>query len=100
MRLARTELSIRRDAAGYDALAWALHAAGRDPEARPYSDRALAVSAVDPRFEWHAAAIAAGLGDRSRATALLTDLLHRTSQFDPLQSRRAASLLRALEMGR
>lgn len=97
VRLARAELTTRRDAAGYDTLAWALHAAGRDSEARVYSDRARAVSATDPRFEWHAAAIAAGLGDRSRAIALLTDVLHRSPRFDPLQSRRAASLLHTLE---
>jgi tetratricopeptide (TPR) repeat protein len=100
VRLAQAELSTRRDAAGYDALAWALHAGGRDREARLASDHALSVSAVDPRFEWHAAAIAAGLGDRARAVALLTDVLHRTPRFDPLQSRRAASLLRSLETGR
>jgi hypothetical protein len=100
VRLAQAELSTRRDAAGYDALAWALHAVGRDREARLASDHALSVSAVDPRFEWHAAAIAAGLGDRARAVALLTEVLHRTPRFDPLQSRRAAALLRLLETGR
>ena len=100
VRLARAELSTRRDAAGYDALAWALHAAGRDREARGYSDRALAISAADPRFAWHAAAIAAGLGDRSRAITLLSAVLQRTPHFDPLPSRRAATLLRGLEAGR
>jgi hypothetical protein len=94
--MGRAELAGRQDAAGYDALAWALHAAGRDAQAGPYSDRALAVSPVDPRFMWHAASIAAARGDTARATALLRDLLHRSPHFDPLQSRRASALLASL----
>lgn len=96
VRMARAELVTRHDAAGYDALAWALHAAGQDAQARGYSDHALSISAVDPRFEWHAAAIAVALGDKARARMLLTDVLHRTPVFDPLQSRHAAALLASL----
>jgi len=90
----------RKDAAGYDTLAWALHAAGRDAEARMYSDRALAISKVDPRFEWHAAAIAAGLGQRARSVTLLAHLLGQSPRFDPLQARRAAALLQKLRSAR
>ena len=100
VRMASAELAVRQDGAGYDALGWALHAAGRDRAAKAYSDRALAINGQDPRFEWHAAAIAAGLGQRSRAVALLTDLLHRSAHFDPLQSRRAAALLASLRGAR
>lgn len=100
VRMARAELAIRHDAAGYDALAWALHVAGRDGEARGYSDRALAITAVDPRFEWHAAAIAAAMGRHDRAVGLLTDLLHRSPRFDPLQAMRAAALLATLRTTR
>ena len=100
VRMARAELATRKDAAGYDALAWALHAAGRDGEARLYSDRALAVSTVDPRFEWHAAAIAAALGQRARSVTLLAHLLAQSPRFDPLQARRAAALLQKLRSAR
>jgi len=100
VRMSRAELTVRRDAAGYDALAWALHAAGRDDEARSYSDRALGVSPVDPRFEWHAAAISAALGQRARAVELLTGLLQRSPYFDPLQGTRAAALLATLRDAR
>ena len=96
VRMARAELATRKDAAGFDALGWALHAAGRDREARACSDRALAVSSVDPRFRWHAAAIAAALGQRDRAVALLTQLLAQSPHFDPLQSRHALALLNSL----
>lgn len=96
VRMARAELLTRHDAAGYDALAWALHAAGRDAEARGYSDHALSISSADPRFQWHAAAIAASLGERTRAITLLTRLLAQSPRFDPLQSRRAAALLHRL----
>ena len=96
VKMARAELVSRRDAAGYDTLAWALHAAGRNAEARRWSDNALSISGVDPRFEWHAAAIAAALGERTRAVTLLTRLLAQSPHFDPLQSRRAAALLHHL----
>lgn len=94
--MARAELQVRKDAAGYDALGWALHAAGRDRDAQVCADRALGINGQDPRFAWHAAAIAAALGQRERAVALLTDLLRRSPHFDPLQSRRAVSLLDSL----
>ena len=100
VRMAQAELMVRKDAAGYDALAWALHAAGRDRAARAYSDHALAVSPVDPRFEWHAAAIAAALAQRTRAITLLTGLLAQSPRFDPLQSRRAVALLSSLRPAR
>src|SRR4051812_40326123 len=81
VRMAQAELIVRQDAAGYDALAWALHAAGRDRAARVQSDRALAVNSADPRFQWHAAAIAVALGQRARAITLLTDLSAQSPRF-------------------
>src|SRR6266545_3133699 len=54
----REELKSRRDVYGYDLLAWALHQAGRDAEAREPMARALALGTRDPQLLRHAAAIA------------------------------------------
>jgi predicted Zn-dependent protease len=57
----RAELRTRRDVYGYDLLAWALHRAHRDGEARVAMDRALVLGTDDPQLREHAAAIAAVL---------------------------------------
>lgn len=58
----QAELATRRDVYGYDLLAWALHKAHRDPEARVAMARALALGTDDPQLRAHAAAIDASLG--------------------------------------
>jgi len=61
--LARVQADIRtrRDVYGFDLLAWALHMAHRDAEARRAMDHALELGTVDPQLRRHAAAIAAAL---------------------------------------
>ena len=51
------ELKTRNDVYGYDLLAWALHKAGRDPEARVAMRRALAWGTLDPQLVRHATEI-------------------------------------------
>jgi tetratricopeptide (TPR) repeat protein len=58
----RAELATRRDVYGYDLLAWALHRAHRDPEARQAMNRALALGTDDPQLRAHRAAIDSALG--------------------------------------
>lgn len=55
------ELRTRQDIYGFDLLAWALHKAHRDAEARLAMDRALSLGTVDPQLRQHAAAIHAAL---------------------------------------
>jgi tetratricopeptide (TPR) repeat protein len=57
------ELRTRRDVYGFDLLAWALHKAHRDHEAKHAMDRALELGTVDPQLRRHAGAIAAALGE-------------------------------------
>lgn len=57
----RAELRTRRDVYGYDLLAWALHRAHRDGEARAAMACALALGTDDPQLREHAAVIAAAL---------------------------------------
>ena len=59
----RAELATRTDVYGYDLLAWALHRAHRDGEARAAMTRALALGTEDPQLRAHAAAIAQGLDE-------------------------------------
>ncbi|MBW3659035.1 MAG: tetratricopeptide repeat protein [Actinobacteria bacterium] len=61
-----------------DALAWALHRAGRSDEAGPIVERALRLDTADPLLRFHAAAVTAA-GDEDRARALLTSAL----ELDP-----------------
>lgn len=58
------ELHTRQDIYGYDALAWALHASGRDPEAREAMSHALALGTQDAMLFYHAAVIDRALGKR------------------------------------
>jgi hypothetical protein len=55
------ELRTRTDIYGYDVVAWALHAKGRDREAREMMAHALALGTQDPLLATHAAAIDAAL---------------------------------------
>ena len=64
------ELRTRRDIYGYDLLAWALHAQGRDAEAKTAMARALAQSTRDAQLFYHAAVIERALGNGREASQL------------------------------
>jgi tetratricopeptide (TPR) repeat protein len=57
LRLASDELKTRADVFTLDALAWALHAAGKATEAQAMMWRALAEGTQDARLQFHAAVI-------------------------------------------
>ncbi len=58
LRLAQTELDARADVFTYDALAWALQAAGKTTEAEEAMKKALAENTKDARLFFHAGVIA------------------------------------------
>ncbi len=62
------ELRTRRDIYGYDLLAWALHAQGRDVEAKAAMTHALAQGTRDAQLFYHAAVIERALGDETAAS--------------------------------
>ena len=96
VRMARAELAVRKDAAGYDALAWALQADGQHTAALAASRTALSWGIPDPRFLLHAGFAAAGAGDRAAAVAYLRRGLAISPHVDPLLAPRARRLLAAL----
>ena len=60
--LATSELVARKDVYGYDALAWALHAAGRDADALANARLALVTGTQDARLLIHAGLIELATG--------------------------------------
>ena len=94
--LAQQELTVRKDAYGYDAVAWALLANGQASEADTAIRQAMAFGTVDPLFEYHAGLIAQALGQTDRARELLTSALGATGAIDPLATSRAQAALASL----
>lgn len=86
--LAKTqeELKTRQDIYGYDALAWALHASGRDRAARDAMSHALALGTQDAMLFYHAAMIDHALGRREVAALEL----ERAHTLNPYLAIRAA----------
>ncbi|MEO6182895.1 MAG: tetratricopeptide repeat protein [Verrucomicrobiota bacterium] len=67
LKLVERELTERADIFTHDALAWALHAAGKFSEARTQSDLALSEGTEDARLFFHAAVIAQAVGNAKNA---------------------------------
>jgi tetratricopeptide (TPR) repeat protein len=79
LRVATLEFERRRDVYTLDAYAWALHASGKNEEARKRIETALAVGVRDPKLLFHAGAIAAALGDEESARRRLREALEMAS---------------------
>lgn len=97
LRLAQAEIAVRRDAYGYDALAWALLANGRATDADAAIRQAMAFGTADPLFAYHAGLIARSLDQPDRARSLLAAALAPAGALDPLATSRARAALQALE---
>jgi tetratricopeptide (TPR) repeat protein len=96
LRLAAAELTVRRDAYGYDAYAWALLANGRAAEADAALRQARAFGTVDPLLDYHAGLIAQALGRNDEARSLLQAALAHPGALDPLAAARAQAALQSL----
>jgi len=90
------ELESRRDIYGYDLLAWALHASGRNDEARAPMARALALGTQDAMLYYHAGMIALATGDTAAARSRLRHALAINSWWHPTQPARARAVLDSL----
>jgi tetratricopeptide (TPR) repeat protein len=96
LSLAESELQVRRDIYGYDALAWALLANGRPMDAAVAMEEALSLGTRDARMLYHAGMIAAAQGETDRARTMLGDAIALDSTFDPVAIARARETLTRL----
>ncbi|MGW7819301.1 tetratricopeptide repeat protein [Streptomyces puniciscabiei] len=94
LRAARAEWARRHTVHTADALAWALHANGRDAEALPYARRATATGYRNAAFLYHRGMIELATGHRAAGRASLTSALRLNPGFSPLG---AAAARKALE---
>jgi tetratricopeptide (TPR) repeat protein len=93
---ARAEWARRHSIHVADALAWALHAAGRDRAAAPFAARSLALGTRNALFLYHAGMIRLGLGERDAARRLLERALEVNPHFSIRYSAQARATVRSL----
>ncbi|HEV7826858.1 MAG TPA: tetratricopeptide repeat protein [Mycobacteriales bacterium] len=93
---ARKTYALRRGVFAEDALAWALHAAGRDAEALPHARAAQRLGTHSAPLRYHLGMISRALGDRAGARRDLTAALELNPHFSVLQAPVARRALREL----
>ncbi len=94
--LAQAEWNRRQSIFSADALAWALHAAGRDAEALPLIEKAGELGRRDATVDYHRGMIMAGLGRTAEAMAALDEALATNPHFSPLHASIARQTLDTL----
>ena len=90
---AEEEIATRRDPYGYDVLAWALHANGRDDDARAAMRAALRFGTVDANMLFHAGVIERALGNANAARQFLARSLRVNPQFHSAHPSTARAML-------
>ncbi len=93
---AEAEFARRQNVDAHDALAWALHSAGRDAEALQHARAATALGGRNALFLYHRGAIEAELGMDDEARRTLAEALETNPYFSPLHAPRAEELLESL----
>lgn len=91
------EIETRKDIYGYDLLAWALHKAGRNDEARIAMNEARRLGTRDAMLFYHAGIIERSLGDVRRARYFLSEALKVNPSFHPTHPRHARAVLDSLD---
>ena len=90
---ARREYRRRASVHTEDAMAWALHAAGRDRSALPHARAAERLSTTNATFAYHRGVIEHSLGMRSAARASLQRALRTNPYFSPAGAAEARRIL-------
>lgn len=93
---AEAEFAQRQNVDAHDALAWALHSAGRDAEALEHAWAATALGGRNALFLYHRGVIEAALGRTDEARRSLSAALETNPHFSHLHAPRAAELLDSL----
>ena len=87
LRLAEAEWKKRHNIQVADALAWSLHAAGRDKEALTFAERAAGTGYRNASFLYHRGMIELALGDTETARQTLVSALKLDPAFSPTQAK-------------
>jgi tetratricopeptide (TPR) repeat protein len=95
--LARSELDIRQDIYGYDALAWTLFKAGKPAEALAPMTQALQLGTRDAKLFFHAGMIHRALGHDGSAREFLRRALSTNPHFHLLHAAAAQQALKGIE---
>jgi tetratricopeptide (TPR) repeat protein len=90
VRLAQAELEVREDVFTLDALAWALHVAGRSQEARSIHGRVMKTGTQDARLFFHAGVIAAAIGEYEEASSWFVRAKNEQQMLLPSEQRQLA----------
>lgn len=96
VELAEAELARRASPHGWDAYAWALHAAGKQEQAYRASKRALAEGTQEPLLLYHAAVIAEAAGHPKEARLAYERALALNPTFHIRFAARARAALQTL----
>ena len=100
LEAAQSEWRRRSSVHVADALAWQLHAHGRDTEALEMADQALRLGTRNAAFLYHRGMIQRSLGHVAAARADLEHALAINPNFSPLGARQASQALSELKAGR
>ena len=93
---AEAEFAGRQNVDAHDAMAWALHSAGRDAEALEHARQATALGGAPALFHYHLGVIEAALGQTAEARVTLARVLDTNPWFSPVHAPRAQALLESL----
>lgn len=93
---AEREWELRQNVDSADAMAWALHSAGRDEEAREYAVRATRLEGPNALFLYHQGMIEVSLGMHEEARTHLEAALAANPYFSPLHAPLAQEALDGL----
>jgi tetratricopeptide (TPR) repeat protein len=96
LRLAQQEWRRRQHADVADLMAWTLHLAGRDAQARTYAQRAAALGARNATYAYHLGVIERALGHRDAARRHLARAMAINPYFSPVDAPLAAKALAEL----
>ena len=97
LKLALSELEIRKDIDGYDAAAWAQYKNNHFEEAQKLMNQAMALGTRDALLYYHAGMIAQALGNNQQARNFLQEALSINPYFSILDSDKAKQTLNDLQ---
>lgn len=99
VRHAKREWKLRHNVDAADAMAWALHRAGRDEQALEYAVKANQLEGPNATFLYHRGIIEAELGMTEEARVHLQEALDTNPHFSPLHAPKARAALDQLGAG-